>query len=323
MKKHSFAIAGLLSYTALSLASLSSASAAGSHEISCDSPAKPLLSVADFDGSGQVDRNDIQAIGDIFRNGTYYSLYDRNADGTVDTHDIMLSVRDMGKTSSLTDQQLAQLYDHLKPLQTLSGYENIAAPGFEPITPALAGHGVHWTESGSPFDVTGINVSSDHSAVKGVYYSVDAIPLFRDTSSPSGLGTLDYPQPGGAWMYERVQAFANMAPDAFPESQEDSWHTHAGLCITLQNLGSGPQLVLDQHTSFMECQSLPSLRKVNVGGVEMNAWFNIWMMHVWLFDLNPMGVFGNIHPCLDPDAPQESSINGDREVPPFFQHHHD
>ena len=48
---------------------------------------------------------------------------------------------------------------------------------------------------------------------------------------------------------------------------------------------------------------------------------NFWMLHVWLFDLNPNGVFGGTHPCVDPDAPPESSINGDREVPPFFAHH--
>ena len=157
--------------------------------------------------------------------------------------------------------------------------------------------------------------------MKGVFYTQNAVPLFNDSSSASGLSTLDYPQPAGAWMYERVQAFTGQAPTLFPHSTEENWHVHGGLCITLQDLGQGPQFILEQHTSFMECQSLTSLRKTTVNGVEMNIWVNLWMLHTWMFDLNPEGLFANTHPCLDPHAPQESEINGDREVPAFFSHH--
>lgn len=289
-----------------------------------DTPA-PLLSVADFDASGKVDHNDLRAVGRIFRNSLhndeYYSLYDRNADGKITAKDIALTARDLGKQSDFTDQQLAQLYHQLKPLQTVTGADALYQSGFEPIASSLAGHGVHWNNTSSDLDVSGLNVPEDNSGVKGIYYSKSAIPLFNDSSAMTGYSSLDYPQPGGAWMYERVQAFAGHPPNLFPESNEESWHTHAGLCITLQDNGSGPRFELDQHTSYMECQSIPSLRKVVINDVEQNAWFNIWMLHVWMFDLNPKGLFAGTHPCLDPDAQQESEINDDRDVPPFFMHH--
>ncbi len=295
------------------------------HTLECDITPVPLLKVADFDGDGIVNHHDLKQAGKYFRkylrHGEYYSLYDRNADGKITAIDISLTARDLGKESDLTDQQIAQLYHQLKPLQTINSAEGLYEQGFEPITHSLAGHGVHWNNTSSDMDVSGLNVPEDNSGVKGIFYSKSALPLFNDSSSVTGYSSLDYPHPGGAWMYERVQSFAGHPPNVFPESNDESWHTHAGLCITLQDLGSGPQFEMDQHTSYMECQSIPSLRKISIDGVEQNAWFNIWMLHVWLFDLNPSGIFANTHPCLDPHAPQESEINDDREVPAFFMHH--
>ncbi len=295
------------------------------HTKTCSDTPAPLLKVADFDGSGIVDTHDLKSIGKAFRNflqtGEYYSIYDRNADGEISGRDIALTARDLGKESDLTDQQLAQLYHELKALQNINVTNELYELGFEPITSSLAGHGVHWNNMSSTMDVSGLNIPEDNSAVKGIYYSKGAIPLFNDSSSPSGYSTLDYPQPGGAWMYERVQAFAGHPPNLFPESNEESWHTHAGLCVTLQDNGSGPQIELDQHTSYMECQVIPSLRKINIDGVEQNAWFNIWMLHIWMFDLNPSGLFAGTHPCLDMHAPLENEINDDREIPIFFMHH--
>ena len=46
---------------------------------------------------------------------------------------------------------------------------------------------------------------------------------------------------------------------------------------------------------------------------------NVWMLHMWMFDLNPNGLFGGTHPDVDPQAPGEEIINGGREVPMWFQ----
>jgi hypothetical protein len=76
---------------------------------------------------------------------------------------------------------------------------------------------------------------------------------------------------------------------------------------------------LHQHTTVNEClfqYVLPEGESVLGFG-----WINIWMVHMCLFERNPKGVFGNIHPCIDPWAPSESEFNDDRPVPMFFEHH--
>ena len=52
-----------------------------------------------------------------------------------------------------------------------------------------------------------------------------------------------------------------------------------------------------------------------------NLWANFWMIHIWLYDLNPNGLFAGTHPCVEVDAPSDETISGDREVPEFFADH--
>jgi hypothetical protein len=47
------------------------------------------------------------------------------------------------------------------------------------------------------------------------------------------------------------------------------------------------------------------------------------MVHMWFFELNPNGLFGNTHPCIDPDAPKEQDLNYRcRPTPEFFHKYH-
>ena len=122
-------------------------------------------------------------------------------------------------------------------------------------------------------------------------------------------------------MNSRVIAFAGHAPK-FTSSPHEQWHTHAGLCFTTETVDGKKRIVLNQHTAFLECQAIPSEDKLGTSPIgPVNPWVNIWMLHVWMFDLNPNGLFANTHPCLDPHAVDEATINNGRPVPPFFQHH--
>lgn len=299
---------------------------------SCGETAQPLLSVSDFNGDGIVNRSDLKMMAFIISEKKYFALYDRNADGKLGKHDLRMAKDDLGLASTITDQQMAKMYQRFSHIQNISSHENIVAMNYVPLGGPLAFHGQHWMNSAGqlaigglrtadPFIAEGLNVSSDGSSVPALFWGEHAVPLFNDPSAPSGLSTLDWPSPTGLWNFERVQAFADTPPDFFPDTEGDSWHKHAGTCITVDDLGNGPEFLINQHMSNAECQALPNLEKFEFNGQLINLWGNFWMLHAWLFDLNPNGTFANTHPCIDPDAPSEDDINGGREVPPFFQHH--
>ncbi|WP_455203523.1 dockerin type I domain-containing protein [Kaarinaea lacus] len=290
---------------------------AADDNIICNGGAKPVLSVADFDANGVVNADDMLLIKKAIKRENYYAFYDVNVDGELDKKDLRRARQDLGMQSTLIDRQLALLFHRVKQYQLVDSKQELQATGFYQIAGSLAGHGEHWTDQVDPVEgdfwrPNGLNVPKNGKSVKGVFWAVDAVPVFEN-------GATDYPLPGGEWETQRVVEFAQHAPK-FTVSDEEKWHTHAGLCITVEMRSAGPELVLNQHTTFAECQALPSL--VKRPGTDYNFWDNIWMLHAWMFDLNPNGIFANTHPCVDPDSPTEDTINGDRPVPPFFQHHH-
>ena len=319
----------------------------------CGDQADPLISVSDFNGDGSVTGKDISLLAKEIGKGSYYSLYDRNTDGVLDNLDVTMASNEIGAVSSQTDQELAQMYQRFKHFQNIDGFDQISAMGYAPLGGPLALHGQHWmTQAGQgaiagfrtadPEMAEGLNVTADGSDIPALFWGAQAVPLFNDPSSPHGLSPLDWPadplglNPASQWVNYRVQAFVDQgpqaAPDFFTDTTEDAWHTHAGVCLTLTPGDTGfPEWNIDQHTTNLECQALPNLAKVDVGSVIpggtpgsgpfLNIWGNFWMLHVWMYDLNPNGIFANTHPCIDPDAPSEDDINGGREVPEFFNHH--
>lgn len=282
----------------------------------CRGEAPAVLTVADFDGNGLVDEGDLLLLKKAKKKEIYYAFYDVYVDGKIDRHDIRKAEADLGKSSTLLDQQLARLFHRTKQFQLVDSNVETGAMGYMKFAEALSGHGEHWSDitiEHRPgfFTPNGLNVAANDQKAMGLYWAMEAKPVFEN-------GATDYPMPGGDWMDSRVIAFAGHPPK-FTVSQEEKWHTHAGLCFTVEMGETRPKIVLNQHTTFMQCQSLPSL--VKTAG-DYNLWDNIWMLHAWMFDLNPNGIFANTHPCADPYAPTEESINGGREVPAFFQHHH-
>lgn len=298
-------------------------------EHGCGAPAQPLLSVADFDGDGKVDRHDLAALAKAIHEGQYYAFYDRNADDKLDIRDLVAAARDLRKRSTAFDRELVAAFNRFRQFQTVSNPQQLLQLGFQPGTQSLQGHGVHWLSADGAASTQGLklanvnlaeglNVPASGDSVWAMFWGDPAQPLFEDPSSDSGLSTLDYPTPGGAWETKPVQAFATM-PQKFFSSDQENWHPHGGLCAVAEDHGQGPQLVIHQHMTFAACQAMPSL--VRTGIVYPNAWMNFWMMHLWLFKLNPGGPFGEHHHCLDPNSPPEETANGDRPVPPFFQMH--
>jgi len=299
-------------------------------DVQCGDPAQPLLSVSDFNGDGNVTRKDINMLMHAIHEHEYFAVYDRDGDGNLNYTDLHLAKHDLHSTSSATDQQVARMYQRFRHFQSVSGFAEVQSMNYQPMGGVLALHGQHWANTASllaingfreadPFIAEGINVLSDGSDVVALFWGDQAVPLFNDPSAPDGLSTLDWPDPTGVWNFERVQAFSDSPPDFFPDTEADKWHKHPGACITMDDVGNGPEWLIYQHMSNAECQALPNLQKVEFNGQLINPWGNFWMLHAWLYELNPKGVFGNVHPCVDPDGPSEDDINGGRVVPPFFQ----
>ena len=73
---------------------------------------QPLLTVADFNGDGQVDMSDFEDISARYDPETgeeqYHILYDLNADGAINEDDLVQTMDDIGKDVPLLDRQIAQ-----------------------------------------------------------------------------------------------------------------------------------------------------------------------------------------------------------------------
>lgn len=289
--------------------------------------ALPLTTVADFDGNGVVNGKDIAALAKhIGKKKDYYALYDRNADGVLNSEDMKLASKDINKTSSNADREIATMYNRFSELQPVRGDEELFSLGYMPIPVPLKGHGVHWlntdgmasmlgAKSPNPEVAEGLNVSTDQKRVHALFWASPASPVFDN-------GATDYPD-GDSWKDARVVAFDNM-PTHLTSRNDEMWHKHGGLCMplsyTYDELGNRTLTgEAHQHTTYNECQAMPSDVSMMPDG--SNMWANFWMVHVWLYDLNPNGLFDGHHPCVETNAPDDEIINGDREVPEFFMHH--
>lgn len=314
----------------LTLITLSSPLAIATGESSCVKATSPLISVADFDANGTVNGKDIATLSRHIENGDkpYYALYDRNADGELNNIDVYLASRDMNKNSSQFDQEIATIYNRFKDLQPIRGYETLNNLGYSAIPVPLKGHGVHWFSADgmaslmgqkqpSVYGAEGLNVSTDEKRIHALFWAAPASPVFEN-------GATDYPH-GESWKDSRVIAFNNM-PTKLTSSANEDWHKHAGLCMPLKMVtdSDGNPAVsgkAHQYTTYNECQAMPSDVSMLPDG--SNLWTNFWMVHMWLYDINANGFFAGTHPCVEPNAPADETIAGDREVPPFFADHGD
>jgi len=274
---------------------------------------------------------DALEIASVIATGEYFAYYDRNADGALNSQDYNLTLADLWKTSNATDRAIAQVFDVAWKYQTFHGTGiqlRLLLNGFFPGGEPAAGHGVHWqTQTGAaaitgyPDEngntvypeltrVDGLNVDGDNAATHGMFWGQAAVPVFEG-------GATDWPTPGGDWETQRVVSFADQPPSMTGDPTE-MWHTHGGLCTVLNPDG---EIELHQFVTYAECQEYPNSEGIDPvrGG---NSWTNLWMVHLWLFDLNPNGKFGGTHPCVDPNAKTPVDFAEGREIPEFFAHHH-
>lgn len=255
--------------------------------------AKPILSVGDFNGNGIVEGRDILLVSRRARSGEYIAFFDRNADYTVDRKDVAITAREIGSPSTFMDQQLAAAFWGTVRYRD----QNAAiADGYIPFTQTLYGHGQHWAQHPAngnldyhfkPGNPEGLNYDESGN-LWGIFYYV----------GPSAS------QPDGT-LYPPGDAFNPLAPlPAGFVGDEDPWHHHAGVCLLGINY-ENPEMD-PENLSFLECLSPNECAQAALEGgytMENTRWTpKFYMIHAWLYELNPCGTFAGAHPLLAMNA---------------------
>lgn len=255
----------------------------GGHGGHCEPEA--IMQVGDFDGSGVIDPADIEMISAYVEAGDYAAFFDMNADGALDGRDVSTVAARMGEAGTPRDAQMAALWATTEPYRDVR--EALAA-GYEPFTPDLAGHGIHFAnfglinswpgrgfQAGAP---EGLNYTASGELVAAFYYAPGAFDLHEI-----------YPDNYPADTYYKLLS----VPPSFDGVMAHEWHNHIGACF-----GGATSPV----PGFDQC--VPKATCLDQYGA--NLWADKFhMLHVWLFEYNECGAFAGIDTDVSPSAPEE------------------
>lgn len=326
-----FAICGRALIISLCLVSVSG-EAFAQHPAHCEQEnLQPILSNGDFDGDGIVTDLDLKLISNQVGSDEYVAFFDLNADGFLNGRDVSLAARAIGVSSTSLDQQFASLFWATERYRDVN---NAIADGYRPFTQTVQGHGMHYAKL--PFLATpsgldpnyentldghvniaepeGLNYD-EHGNLVAVFYfhGVDV----RDWVIANQVGD----QPAIQAMFQQsvqTSSFSAASGGIYPplyDSNEAIWHQHWGPCwdgLDYLQMAFDPTIVpvFNQHVLPDECTF-----KGEISG-RRQGWapaFN--MLHVWLYKLNPCGVFAGIHPHVAVGFPQEPTA---RPLPEWF-----
>ena len=239
----------------------------------CIAGAKPLLSVADFNADGIVNNLDLILIAGVIKNDQYIAYFDRNADGHVDAVDFNITNQEMGRNSTQLDREIAEVYWATTPYRHLG---QAALDGYVPFTPVVVGHGQHWLQP--------------------ITFIQSAFPNEPQRSNPEGL---NYDASGnllavywGSPTQTDADGFITSAPPGslFTEdaaNPQAMWHAHERTCTI--NLGFIDYAIVISDIDPAVCREKQ--------GLSDGAPSSFYMMHLWLYYLNPEGAFNMTHPC--------------------------
>lgn len=229
------------------------------HSQICDPNANiQTLSVPDFDGDGVVDGADVRRVyravvgerDDEHERHTrpalsaeqYIAYYDINNDGALNFTDIMLTIRNKGKSSTVLDQQIAALFNAaIKYVDINEALED----GYIPFTQEYQNHGVHLIKF-LPGDANVLDEHFDPSQPEGLnydrygnlvgifyYYGPDVAYLMQlaDPNLPADQRA-EIQAYFQKWLTGQGEAGikpAGFSPDGNGFNQ-DHWHFHEAVC---------------------------------------------------------------------------------------------
>lgn len=275
--------------------------------------ATPLLTVADFNGDGQVDITDIRTLASRHNSVTgddlYHPLYDLNADGKINGDDLVQAINTYGADVPLLDRQIAKATQATMKYYGRNGLEQAQADGYLPFTQEFKGHGVHYVNfnllvevaNSKELDVEqpiGLNYDAEGNLLAVFYIRV---PDTQEVTPENPFGDL----------------FVNLADDFPPSSFDtltaDDWHIHQNIWFTgLGNLNSESVYGFEEGLPFEAMVSRLQNIEFKVFP-ESDEIFSpkFWMLHGWFHSLNPAGTFANTHPEVSLYAPEELGVHGE------------
>ena len=315
-----------------------SGTALAQHPTQCEEgDLQPILSKGDFDGDGMVTRFDVRLISHQVGSGEYTAFFDLNADGVLNGQDVSLTARAIGDSSTFLDQQFAVLFWSTERYRDVS---NAIADGYRPFTPILKGHGIHYAKL--PFLATPSGLDPDYVLDPDYENVLDGQV---NAAEPEGLNYDENGNLVAVFHYHGIDVkewvFANQLGDdttvqalfqesvhrsalsaasggiypQFYDSSEAIWHQHWGPCwdgLDYIPMAFDPTIVpgFNQHMLPEECALQGEISGRRQGWIPA---FN--MIHVWLYKLNPCGVFAGIHPHVSVEFPEEPMV---RPLPEWF-----
>lgn len=240
-------------------------------EAACPEPGvHPVLNIGDFNGDGVVDGADLKELASRIERRDNVAFFDMNADGRVDCQDLLIVAGQVGQRSAPVEQELAAVF---RATERYRDQNAAIADGYAPVTQSAVGHGIHWgrlVDLDRDFELTqpeGLNYSED-GRLLAVFYAYGPIELDTCDAPPAGF------------------------------SGPDPWHYHTGACFRGVDMDHP---TYDVHKiEFEEC----------VPQTECNAknWIRkFYMIHAWLYEQNPCGVFALENPRVTTGVDPETA----------------
>ena len=292
-----------------------------SHETS--SSVTPLLSVADFDGSGYVDWWDIKDLAlrlySYEGDERYHPLYDLNADGALNWRDLLRAVSTLYQPVPLLDQQIAKVTQATMRYYGAHGLANAVADGYLPFTQEANGHGIHYYNPVLADQIGNL----DYLDIEHLEQPVGL--NFDDEGNLLAVFYIHFPErqdptPENPLAGLLVKAEDDKPPEkSFDTLTADDWHTHQSTWATgLGDLNS-EALYFEEGVPFNDIVSRLQEEEFKVFPDSDKSYApKFWMLHAWVHSRNPAGIFANTFPNLSPYSPEELGAHGHGGHTPFI-----
>ncbi len=271
----------------------------------------PILSVADFDGNGSVEFDDIYDLASRYNavagEDDYHPIYDLNTNGEIDLEDILDAIDDYGEDVPLQDRQIAQATQATMKYYGSGGLEQAIEDGYLPLTPELKGHGVHYYNP-TLADRIGNSEELDIENPLGLNYDSEGnlIAVFYLRFPETLEATPENPLAGLL-----IDPTDDFPPSSFDNLSTDAWHNHQNTWFTGVGNLNAEKVYFEEDVPLEAIGSRLEQIDFQLFPESDNGYSpKFWMMHGWFHSFNREGTFAITNPDIALFAPEELGVHG-------------